>query len=80
MAVPHFFEVDRLQKTLPSLFHLYQPRFEPLPEFVVGSAAHIARVPDIVFDKFLDLVIPLGLYHRLLDRLHGDHESVHVLD
>ena len=73
-------EVDVLKQALPSLLHLDQATLQSLPELVVCGAAHVARVPNIVLYKLLDLVFPLGLEHGFFYRLNSDHQSVDVLD
>lgn len=66
-------EVNVLQEALPALLHLYQARLEPLPEFVVRCPAHITRVPYVMLDELLDLVLPLWFQHYFFNGLHGNH-------
>ena len=37
-------------------------------------------MPNIVFDKLFDLMLPLGLEHDFFNGLDCDHKSVHILD
>ena len=37
-------------------------------------------MPHVVLDELLNLVFPLGFQHDFLDRLHGNHQAVHILN
>ena len=62
-----FTQVYVLKQALAAFFHLDEAAFKTLPEFVVGGASDITRVPHVVFDELLDLVLPLGFQHHLFN-------------
>ena len=62
-----FAQVYVLKQALAAFFHLDEAAFKTLPEFVVGGATDITRVPHVVFDELLDLVLPLGFQHHLFN-------------
>ena len=69
-----------MKQALPSFFHLDQTTLESLPQLVVGGTPHVTRVPDVMLDELFNLMLPLRFKHNFLDRLHCDHQSVHIFN
>lgn len=71
--------IQALKQSLPALFHFNEPGLQPLPQLVVLSSAHVGGVPHVVLDELLNLVLPARPQDVLLNALHCDHQSRHVL-
>ena len=70
---------NALKQSLPSFLHLNQPWLKPLPQLVVFGSSHVWRVPNVMLDELLDLVLPLRPQHVFFHTLHRYHQPTHIL-